>query len=131
METLLEVTINPTIEPKDPRAGLPEAKQLPGTKGNPTHQQVFGLKLYSAKLCPPEQDRVFPTTSPSHQEASCIRGQTEEARKSTVSQQLKQKSYYRKLTMIQKQQVMSQMKGQDKVTEKQLNKIEIGNLPEK
>ena len=33
--------------------------------------------------------------------------------------------------MIQKQQVMSQMKGQDKVTEKQLNKIEIGNLPEK
>lgn len=124
----MEVTINPTIEPKDPRAGLPEAKQLPGMKGNPTHQQVFGLKLYSAKLCPPEQD--FPTTSPSHQEASCIRGQTE-ARKSTVSQQLKQKSYYRKLIMIQKQQVMSQMKGQDKVTEKQLNKIEIGNLPEK
>ena len=33
--------------------------------------------------------------------------------------------------MIQKQQVMSQMKGQDKVTEKQLNKVEIGNLPEK
>ena len=26
---------------------------------------------------------------------------------------------------------MSQMKGQDKTPEKQLNKVEIGNLPEK
>ena len=26
---------------------------------------------------------------------------------------------------------MSQMKGQDKIPEKQLNKVEIGNLPEK
>ena len=29
------------------------------------------------------------------------------------------------------QKVMSQMKGQDKIPEKQLNEVEIGNLPEK
>ena len=32
---------------------------------------------------------------------------------------------------MQKQQVISQMKGQEKNPEKQLNKVEIGNLPEK
>ena len=34
--------------------------------------------------------------------------------------------------MMQKQTVMSQMKGQDKIPEKkQLNEVEISNLPEK
>jgi len=33
--------------------------------------------------------------------------------------------------MMKKQKVMSQMKGQDKVPEKQLNEMEIGNVPEK
>ena len=32
---------------------------------------------------------------------------------------------------MKKQKVMSQMKGQDKATEKQLNEVEIGNLQEK
>ena len=32
---------------------------------------------------------------------------------------------------MKKQKVMSQLKGQDKTTEKQLNEVEIGNLPEK
>ena len=32
---------------------------------------------------------------------------------------------------MKKQKVMSEMKGQDKISEKQLNKEEIGNLPEK
>ena len=86
----------------------PQAKQLPGRECNPTHQQIIGLKLYWARPCPPEQDSVFPITCPSHQEAytrlsaSSIRGQTEEAR-STVSQQLKQKSYYRKLITMKLQ----------------------------
>ena len=31
---------------------------------------------------------------------------------------------------MKKQKIMSQMKGQDKFPEKQLNKVEIGNLPE-
>ena len=32
---------------------------------------------------------------------------------------------------MKKQKVMSQLKVQDKTTEKQLNEVEIGNLPEK
>ena len=32
--------------------------------------------------------------------------------------------------MMRKQKVISQMKGQDKIPEKQLNEVEIGNLPE-
>ena len=32
---------------------------------------------------------------------------------------------------MRKQKVVSQMKGQDKTPEKQLNEVEIGNLPEK
>ena len=57
-------------------------------------------------------------------------GQTKEAR-STVSQWLKQKRYYRKLIRVKKQKVMSQMMGQDKIQEKQLKEVEIGHLPEK
>ena len=41
------------------------------------------------------------------------------------------KSPYRKLIRMKKQRVLSQMKGQDKTPEKQLNEVEIGNLPEK
>ena len=32
---------------------------------------------------------------------------------------------------MKKQKVMSQMKGQDKTPEEQLNELDIGNLPEK
>ena len=32
---------------------------------------------------------------------------------------------------MKRQKVVSQMKGQDKTPEKQLNEVEIGNLPEK
>ena len=32
---------------------------------------------------------------------------------------------------MKRQKVISQMKGQDKTPEKQLNEVEIGNLPEK
>ena len=65
----MEVTINPTTELVDPRAGLPQAKQLTGRECNPTHQQIIVLKFYRVWPCPLEQELVFPTTSPSHQEA--------------------------------------------------------------
>ena len=80
---------------------------------------------------------VFPTTGSSHQEAytrllaSAITGQTEEARRTTVPQWLKQKPHYRKLITMKKRKVTSQMKGQDKTPEKQLDETELGNLPEK
>ena len=32
---------------------------------------------------------------------------------------------------MKKEKIMSQMKGQDKTPEKQLNEVELGNLPEK
>ena len=57
--------------------------------------------------------------------------QTEEARRTTMPQQLEQKSHYRKLIRMKKQKAMSQMKEQDKTPEKQLNEVEIGKLPEK
>ena len=44
---------------------------------------------------------------------------------------VKTKPYHRKLIMMKKQKVMSQMKEQDKIPEKQLNEVEIGNFPEK
>jgi len=62
---LLEVTINPILEPTDPKAWSPQAKQTMGRKCNSTHQQIIGLKFN----CPLEQDPVFPTASASHQEA--------------------------------------------------------------
>ena len=40
-------------------------------------------------------------------------------------------SHYRKLISMKKQKVTTQMKGQDKTPEKQLNEVKIGNLPEK
>ena len=60
-----------------------------------------------------------------------IREQAEEAKRTEVPQQLKQKLHYRKFIRMKKQKVMSQIKGQDKTPEKQLNEVEIGNLPEK
>ena len=90
----------------------------------PTHHQIIGLKLYWARPCSPEQDPVFPIASPSYQEAftslfaSSIR---EEARRSTVSQWIKQKPYHKKVIVMKKQKIMSQMKGQDKTPGKQLN----------
>ena len=35
------------------------------------------------------------------------------------------------LITSKKQKVLSQMKGQDKIPEKQLNEVEIGNFPKK
>ena len=60
-----------------------------------------------------------------------ISSQTEEARRTTIPQWLEQKPHYRKFIRMNKEKVMSQMKGQDKTPEKQLNEVEIGNLPEK
>ena len=57
--------------------------QNTGREHSPTHSQKTELKIYWAWLCPSEQDPVFPTASPSHQEAwisllsSSIRGKTE------------------------------------------------------
>ena len=41
------------------------------------------------------------------------------------------KTALQKIDQNEKQKLMSQMKGQDKIPEKQLNEVEIGKLPEK
>ena len=85
---------------------------------NPIHQQIIGLML---KQGPAHQSKTqFFPPHPSHQEAytrlfaSCTRRQTEEARRTTISQWPEWKPHYRKLIRIRKQRVMSQMKGEDK-----------------
>ena len=73
---ILEVTFSPTKESADSGAGLPKT----GREHSPTHQQER-LKVYWTWHCPPKQDSVFPTTSPSYQKACTnllfIREQTE------------------------------------------------------
>ena len=94
------------------------------------------IKALPSKDLPTRAKPRFPTASPSNPEAhtsllaSFFRGQREEARRTTVSQ-LEQKPHYRKLIGMKKQKVMTQMKGQGKTSEKQLNEAERGNLPEK
>ena len=119
------------------RAGIPQGSVTSGQtttrEGVKPHPSADNwIKALLSKVLP---TRARPSFShPSHQEsytslsASAMRGQTEAA---AVSQQLKQKPYYRKLIMMKKQKVISPMKEQDKIPEKQLNEVEIGNLPEK
>ena len=91
---LLEIAISPTTEPIDSKARLPQDKQLTGRGHSPTYQKISGLKFYWAQLCTPEQDRILPTASLSHQEActsllhslTSNRGQTIEARGTIILQ---------------------------------------------
>ena len=129
-------TVNPTIEAVDLRAVLPQPKQLPGRGCNPTHQQTIGLQLYWARPCPPEQDsfshhQSLPSRS-LHKTLNLIHQRADRSSKKKHSLTAAiTKTYYRKLIKMKKQKVMSQMKGQDKIPEKQLNEVEIGNLLEK
>ena len=129
-------TVNPTIEAVDLRAVLPQPKQLPGRGCNPTHQQTIGLQLYWARPCPPEQDsfshhQSLPSRS-LHKTLNLIHQRADRSSKKKYSLTAAiTKTYYRKLIKMKKQKVMSQMKGQDKIPEKQLNEVEIGNLLEK
>jgi len=47
-----------------------------------------------------------------------------------IPQWLEKKLHYRKLIRMTEQRIMSQMKGQYKTPEKQLNEVEIDNLSE-
>ena len=87
-----------------------------------------------ARPCPPEQDPVFPTTSPSHQEAYTSL--------SLLHQRADRRSKKHRTTITEtkttSQEVNQHEKaescvpdGQGKTPEKQLNEVEIGNLPEK
>ena len=99
---LMEFTINPRYRIHRPQGWLVLGQTTNSEGMHLPPQQIIGLKLYWARPCLPEQDLVFPIINHSQQEAytsllaSSIRGQTEEDKRSTVSQWLKQKPYYRK-----------------------------------
>ena len=59
-----------------------------------------------------------------------VRGQRVEARRTTILQSVEQKAHSQRDKM-KRQRAMYQMKEEDKTPEKQLNEMEIGNLPEK
>ena len=64
--------------------------------------------------------------------ASSTRGQTEEARRTTIPQPPERKPQLPKLNQNeQAERVICQVKEKDKTPEKQLKEVEIGNLPEK
>ena len=62
--------------------------------------------------------------------ASSTRGQTAEARRTTILQPVEGNPHSQKDKM-KRQRAMYHMKEKDKTPEKQLNEVEIGNLPEK
>ena len=62
--------------------------------------------------------------------ALSTRGQTAEARQSTILQPVEGKPHSQ-IDKMKRQRTLYQMKEQGKTAEKQLNEVEIGNLPEK
>ena len=91
------------------------------------------IKALLSKALPTEQDPVFPTSSLSHQEAYTSHRLLHQRvdRRSKKNHSPTEKKTKTILISMKKQKVMSQMKGQDKTPEKQLNEVEIGNLPER
>ena len=69
VQSSLDNAIYPTIQSVDSRTGAPHAKKLTGREHSPSQLQTSELTFYWAQICPPEQDPVFPTTSPCYQEA--------------------------------------------------------------
>ena len=116
----------------DGQGGLAHCDSWGGKESDTTE------RLNWTEQCPAPRARPnFSHPNPSHLEAytsllsSSIRGQTEEARRTTVPQWLKLKPPHRKLIRMQRPKAMCQREGQNKTPEKQLNEVEIGNLPER
>ena len=110
-------------------------RQLTGRGHNLIHRQL-GSSFTQRGPAHPSKTQ-FPCHHCSHQEAytsllgSSTRGQTEDPR--TTSPRLPERKPYPTISLIimKRQRVMSQIKGQDKTPEKQLNEVEIDKLPGK
>ena len=94
----LDFTINPPIEPVDPRAGSPQTKKLPGSPPLPPSADNW-IKALVSKALPTRARPSFShgQTLPArslHKPLSLMHQRVD--RRRTVSQQLKQKLYYRK-----------------------------------
>ena len=88
-----------------------------------------------ARPCPPEQDPVFPTTSPSHQEAytslSLLHQRADRRSKKHRTTVTETKTTSQEVNQHEKAESYIPDEGTRQTPEKQLNKVEIGNLPEK
>ena len=109
-------------------------RQLTGRGHNLIHRQLESSFTQRGPAHPSKTQ--FPRHHCSHQEAytsllgSSTRGQTKDTR--TTSPRLpERKPHPSKLIIMKRQRVMSQITGQDKTPEKQLNEVEIGKLPGK
>ena len=125
-----------TLRKSPQTPGVGHLSQLTGRESNPTYQWIGGLKFHQAWPCPLEQDCFFQSSASLvsgnlHKPLSLIYQRADRRRRTTILQQLEGKPHHRKLIIIKKQRVLSQMKGQGKTPEKQPNEMEMGNLPEK
>ena len=133
---LLEVAINPTIEPVDPM-GWDTSGQTTNREGAQSHLSTANwIKDLLNKALPTRERPSFPhhkslSSGSLYKPLSLIHQRTDRSKKNyNPTAWLEQKPHYRKLIRIKNQRVMSQMKGQDK-TQKQLKELEIDNLPPK
>ena len=88
-----------------------------------------------SKPCPPEQDLVFPIANAPQQEAytslSLIHQKADRSKKNHNFAAAKMKTTLQKAYQNEKAESYVPMKGQDETPKKQLNEVEIGNLPKK
>ena len=101
-----------------------------------SYPSATGVKSCSAQPCPPEQDPVSPPpVLPSGREdqpLGLLHQRADRRHENDKPTAARTKTIYpRKLIIMKRQRVMSQIKGQDKTPEKQLNEVETDKLPEK
>ena len=111
---------------------MPQAKQPTGREPSPTNQQSSGLKYYGALTTTATVSSTHhqslplsPLDSLNHQRAD------NRSKKNYNPAACGPKTSYRKIDKMKRQRAIYQMKEQEKTPEKQLNKVEIGNLPVK
>ena len=105
-----------------------------GTQPHPSADKQIKVLLSSAhqsntQLYPPPVPPIRKLQQAS-QIASSTREQTAEARRNTICSLCNENHIYRKTDKMKREKTMYQMREQDKTAEKQLNEVEIGNLPE-
>ena len=126
----MEVTINPTIEVGDPRAGQPQVKQQ-----GQIYQQIIWMKVLLSTALPTRarssfsHGRSLPSGS-SHKPLSVIRQRADRSKKNHNPAAARTKTT---LQIYQNEKAESYVpdEGTRKTPEKQLNEVEISNLPEK
>ena len=126
----------PTKEPVSSSAGSPQAKQLTRRELSPTHQQTSGLKFYRALPTRATPNSTHHQSLPSGSLHKPLRYPHPPEDRQEKQEELQSCSLWnenhihRKTDKMKRQRTMYQMKEQDKTPEKQLNEVEIGNLPE-